>query len=419
MQGPGACPEGDKPPAELASLLAALHDAKRSHEAVLAAAAPRPPDRGMPRGGVDGTCADAKRAGDGVEPDEAVAVAAAMRRSRAEADPWQTKRGYDPWAFFPRNFQRFLLTGRVPRVIPTVLGPSSPAPVHPAPVHAKAPRVGFVVGCGRSGTSLMASLLSMRPGVVFLNEPRHLWLQRDAFPSLDVWSVQADDRGGTLVVPRCAASAAPRRAARARALLLSAAAVPSSPSSVRRLLLEKQPEHAFRMPFLRSDSLFPTARFVHVLRDPAAVVRSIGRMPRHAWHGATGRKWRRLRALARAEGFSERDLRRLEAEPDGAGRAEVEWTVTVRAARRGAAEIGRENVLEVRYEDVVRSPEATSSRVADFLGAPAPSAAARAEADALARAYVHRRGLDGAASGRTARAWHAVTRETMRAAAMA
>ena len=43
----------------------------------------------------------------------------------------------------------------------------------------------FIVGCGRSGTTVLGTALSKHKDVTFLNEPRHLWFC--AYPETDVW----------------------------------------------------------------------------------------------------------------------------------------------------------------------------------------------------------------------------------------
>eukprot|EP00913_Durusdinium_trenchii_P035603 g33317.t2 len=58
--------------------------------------------------------------------------------------------------------------------------------------HSKlAVRVCYIVGCGRSGSTILAEILSHYSSVVFLNEPRQLWLP---LVPLDVWSTKATGR---------------------------------------------------------------------------------------------------------------------------------------------------------------------------------------------------------------------------------
>lgn len=101
-----------------------------------------------------------------------------------------------------------------------------------------------------------------------------------------------------------------------------------------RIVGEKTPNHALYLAVLAQ--MFPAARALHVVRDPRAVVASWRDVP---WSTGSRR-----------------------------GDAEVwrRYVVAVdRAARRRTMP-----VLEVRYEQLVRDPAATLSRVCDWIGIP-------------------------------------------------
>lgn len=91
---------------------------------------------------------------------------------------------------FPTPFLRYRLTGSLPfsGERPTVEKGKSTARI---------PFV-FVFGCGRSGTTAVARLLSSGPTSVMLNEPRAVWINH--LPSSDVWSIASWQRCGRLDV---------------------------------------------------------------------------------------------------------------------------------------------------------------------------------------------------------------------------
>lgn len=97
---------------------------------------------------------------------------------------------------------------------------------------------------------------------------------------------------------------------------------------------DKTPRYALELP--RLDRLFPQCQVIHVLRDGRDVVAS----HRARWG------WR------------------------AAARAVEKWPRYVREARAAGADLGPERYLEVRYERLVAEPEVTLREILEFLGEP-------------------------------------------------
>jgi hypothetical protein len=113
-----------------------------------------------------------------------------------------------------------------------------------------------------------------------------------------------------------------------------------------------------RMGYLTS--VFGDARFVHVIRDPRAVVQSLMRVPfwRDTW---------RLREPAWRNGLTGGELeiwQRLGRSP--VALAALEWRAVIRTARREASQLGADQYREVRYEDFVSDPHAVLDRLVSF-----------------------------------------------------
>src|SRR4051812_32640562 len=99
----------------------------------------------------------------------------------------------------------------------------------------------FVLGCGRSGTTIFGTALSKHRSVAYLNEPRHLWFA--AYPETDIWSARAAKRQGKLALT--ANDANQQKSEKLRRLFRFETIITNRP-----LLVEKLPINSFRLPFI-------------------------------------------------------------------------------------------------------------------------------------------------------------------------
>lgn len=107
----------------------------------------------------------------------------------------------------------------------------------------------FIIGAGRSGTTLLADLVGMHPDFHKLAEKRYLWMYGAYWRGHDIRT--AED------VTPCV-----------RAYILDFFARMQARSSTERLV-EKTPSNCFRISFIAA--LFPQAQFIHIVRDGRAV----------------------------------------------------------------------------------------------------------------------------------------------------
>jgi hypothetical protein len=188
---------------------------------------------------------------------------------------------YNPHAFFPQD-EFFYRTGQVAKMVSEDKSPpNSWSPV-------------FLIGCGRSGTTVIAKILSAHPDVVFLNEPRTLWLQ--VFPQFDVWSALASQREGQLAITSKISS---EDSEKMKKFLYSVAETIGKP-----LLIEKTPENTFRLDWL--NSLYPGCKFIMVKRNPIQTARSISRFQPDTWFGFEDYKWKQLLGIYKRYEVSDR-----------------------------------------------------------------------------------------------------------------
>ena len=227
----------------------------------------------------------------------------------------------------------------------------------------------FIVGCERSGTTILGDTLALHTSVTYLNEPRHLWA--DAYPETDVWSERAVGRGGRLDL-----TGSVRTPERDRRLTVNFYCETSATGRPR--LVEKLPVNSFRLQFI--DAVYPDALFVHLLRNGLEVARSIERMPAEdLWYGHDDYKWKLLEEYAgRSERYRELaglcDTVRL--------RGLLEWRMSVETAVEHLDALPAERRVAVTYEELLDRPVEVVRRIEEFTGlAPSKTVHSFAEAN--------------------------------------
>lgn len=224
----------------------------------------------------------------------------------------------------------------------------------------------YILGTGRSGTTILGIVLSMHRAVGFLNEPKAVWAALRSDEDL----IGSYHRGP------------------ARYRLGAADATPAAIRGAHRIFgaylrsgfctrfVDKYPEMIFRVPFLRA--IFPDARFLFLSRDGWETCASIeawsGRLgraeggERHDWWGADDRKWHLLVEQIVPE---HPDLAPhhawLAALGDHRLRAAVEWIVTMREGLT-LLEGAPMDVLHVPYARLCADPAGMMDRIATFAG---------------------------------------------------
>lgn len=226
----------------------------------------------------------------------------------------------------------------------------------------------FILGTGRSGTTILGVVLSMHREVGFLNEPKALW--HAIYPDEDV--IGSYSRGPARY--RLDASAANDEVRRNAHRLFGAylAAVCS------RRLVDKYPELVFRVPFVRR--LFPDARFIFLVRNGWDTCASIDKWSVrcgerkngevHDWWGVNRRKWNlMLRELVAPDPYFAEIAGVASGFERHTDMAALEWVVTMREGLRRMEQNG-DCILMVRYEDLTENPRKILSEIATFADLP-------------------------------------------------
>lgn len=201
----------------------------------------------------------------------------------------------------------------------------------------------FVVGCQRSGSTLLGAMLGAHPEIVCIPEGQFiadLMPGRGSAEEVDpaevieritkhwrfrIWGF---DLGARRPAP---GEVEPTYRAAIEWLVARFAEAHRRPDA--RVWVDQQPGHVLYL--WRLFRHFPNAKVVHIIRDGRAVAASI--MP-------------------------------LDWGPNEIYAAARFWQKRVGLGYAAASFLGPDQLLHVRYEDLLREPEATLRRIADFLG---------------------------------------------------
>ena len=230
------------------------------------------------------------------------------------------------------------------------------------------PPPGFIVACGRSGTTILGRLFATHPEIAYLREPYHYWAQVDRrcdvtnlhYRVRGLWFMDAEDRTdrAQIVFNR---------------LVMGERARSGKP-----MVVEKTPHNIARIGFL--EALAPGARYVHIVRNGIDVCRSIEQLATlqpyrmafrsryNQWWGEDGAKWRALSEEGPKRGYFANEVARLVTD---AQRGAYEWLTSLGEAERWRDRLG-ERLLELRYQDLTTDPRGCLARLCEHLGVAAP-----------------------------------------------
>ena len=226
----------------------------------------------------------------------------------------------------------------------------------------------FIIGAGRSGTTILGTLLSIHPHVGFLNEPKAIWhaiySKEDVIGHYDLGPAQY--RLGKEDASDLVKQNAKRLFGSYLALTLSDR------------LVDKNPELTFRVPFVKT--IFPDAKFVFLVRNGWNTCNSIHKWSeanaiqigneKHDWWGVNDRKWHFLvdQIIKSDPQFS--DLIPIIATlKNHTDRAVVEWIVTM---QEGLSQLRNypDSVHLLHYEQLLVKPRASLKVLLDFCELP-------------------------------------------------
>lgn len=226
----------------------------------------------------------------------------------------------------------------------------------------------FIIGMGRSGSTVLGKVLSMHHQVGWLNEPKLIWYSAD--PREDV-------NGNFYAGPAQYRFAAEDATADAKRILNHIYGFYLAVTGSKRIV-DKYPELVYRAAYVRQ--LFPDARFIFLVRNGWDSLSSTARWSKtesrevdgvlEDWWGADHRKWKIMVDELVA---SDPDLSQHKNEIINFTRQEdmaaVEWIVSMREGIKLLTSFP-ESTHMIRYEDLTQNPQKSLADLIDFCGLP-------------------------------------------------
>lgn len=139
-------------------------------------------------------------------------------------------------------------------------------------------------------------------------------------------------------------------------------------------ILDKYPEHIFRIPFVKS--IFPDAKFIFIVRDGRDTSLSVGRWCKkhtqhykdetHDWWGINKRKWHiMVDELVKSDPEFKSIWDVVDTIQSNTDMAAVEWMVTMKEGFKQSS-LYPESFYTLKFEDLVLEPQKYLKEITEF-----------------------------------------------------
>lgn len=209
----------------------------------------------------------------------------------------------------------------------------------------------FIIGCGRSGTTILGKSLSKHPSICYLNERRDLW--HTAFPELDIWS-------GKAASPKVIATEDDYNFAKATRLANLFRHEQAFLNSA--VLLEKLPINNFRLGFL--NKCFPDAKYIYLHRNGLEVATSISKRIPKGWYGQNNMKLDLL--LEYSNTFTKTNITKTEIDTDFK-KGLFEWGFSMEQSDVFFKALNPSKFISLSYQDFVDNTGESLVKMFSFM----------------------------------------------------
>lgn len=206
----------------------------------------------------------------------------------------------------------------------------------------------FIIGCGRSGTTILGETLSKHPEIKYLNERRDLW--HKAYPEFDIWS-------GKQEMPKLFADKANvdfEKISLLKKLFFREQVLGNS-----KILLEKLPINNFRLEFL--NHAFPNAKYIYLTRNGLEVSKSIERkIKKNNWF--TGKKLELLKEFSTQKNINFNCEIKTDLE-----KGMWEWRLSIQESDKFFSDMNSSKFTHLSYQDFIQNTGLALKQIFDFL----------------------------------------------------
>ena len=207
----------------------------------------------------------------------------------------------------------------------------------------------YIIGTGRSGTTILGSLFSMHKDTVFLNEPKAIW--HYIFPNEDIVGNYTLNEGSIRLNENLINEVARKKFSRIYSIALRV--------GLAKRVVDKYPELIYRVPFILK--LLPKSKFILIVRNGIDTCSSVVNWSKNNskvskkynddWWGRNDRKWYMLVEQLVPEYTDLLPIKRkLYETSNHVDRAALEWILAMREGIKLSKSY--EQVLVVKYENL-------------------------------------------------------------------